>query len=503
MSSLYSTPIGLIFVFNLIIGPGSLTLPAVVQESGWLLSGIFIATMAFLSFITFTFAIEAITITNSITQLRKLQMMKSVTRVLKSCKDMMPQVSSVNYDRLSNASTDSYNSDNEAPIFDNPGLPTSSSLMDFPPESVELLSLDNRIEMGEMVAVLLPPFAKVMFFFSISGYLFGDLSIYYKAIGQSLVDFTCDYNSINNSANKSDLCWENSSYTKHEIYLSYLMLYILIIGPFTFFSAQKTKYLQVVGFFMRIIAIIAMVVLATIRLISPTQKHGYTPASNLIAMPQLMGASIYAFMCHHSIPSVISPIKNKNNILLKVAANFLLVYTLYMCLCMTGVFAFPKVNELYTINFTPSQDTGLLYKLIDSILVLFPVLTISISFPVIAITLRNNIQVMFLPSDAHWIWKRIFIPLFSLITPVLLAAFVTRLEVLVSIVAVYAGTGIQYVTPALLVMAARAEIPQQVAAIKNDYCSPFKSKYWPLCILTWTVICVLVLTISLISKEFS
>jgi len=41
-----------------------------------------------------------------------------------------------------------------------------------------------------MVTVLLPPFAKVFFFFSISGYLFGDLSIYYKAIGQSLVDFT-------------------------------------------------------------------------------------------------------------------------------------------------------------------------------------------------------------------------------------------------------------------------------------------------------------------------
>jgi len=44
----YSPQIGLIFVFNLIIGPGSLTLPAVVQETGWLLSGIFIATMAFL-----------------------------------------------------------------------------------------------------------------------------------------------------------------------------------------------------------------------------------------------------------------------------------------------------------------------------------------------------------------------------------------------------------------------------------------------------------------------
>lgn len=136
-----------------------------------------------------------------------------------------------------------------------------------------------------------------------------------------------------------------------------------------------------------------MVVLATIRLSSPTQKHGTTPAANFIGIPQLIGASIYAFMCHHSIPSVISPIKNKKKILLKVAANFLFIYSLYICLCMSGVFAFPKVDDLYTINFIPSQDSGFFYKLVDSILVLFPVLTISISFPVIVITLRNNLQV--------------------------------------------------------------------------------------------------------------
>lgn len=141
------------------------------------------------------------------------------------------------------------------------------------------------------------------------------------------------------------------------------------------------------------LAFTTMIGLASIRLLSPTQKHGHTPTANFIAMPQLIGATVYAFMCHHSIPSVISPIKNKNKILLKVAAIFLLVFTLLMCLCMTGVFAFPKVNELYTINFTPTQDTGSFYRLIDLILILFPVLTISISFPVIAITLRNNLQV--------------------------------------------------------------------------------------------------------------
>jgi len=141
------------------------------------------------------------------------------------------------------------------------------------------------------------------------------------------------------------------------------------------------------------LAFVAMIVLATMRFISPTQEHGNTPAANFLAMPHLIGASIYAFMCHHSVPSVISPIKNKSRILLKVAANFIFIYALYMCLCLTGVLAFPKVDELYTINFSPSQDTGLFYKLIDSILVLFPVLTISISFPVITITLKNNLQV--------------------------------------------------------------------------------------------------------------
>lgn len=38
---------------------------------------------------------------------------------------------------------------------------------------------------------------------------------------------------------------------------------------------------------------------------------------------------------------------------------------------------------------------------------------------------------MFLPNDAHWMWRRVVIPLFSLIIPVVLAAFVSGLEDLV------------------------------------------------------------------------
>lgn len=136
-----------------------------------------------------------------------------------------------------------------------------------------------------------------------------------------------------------------------------------------------------------------MVVLATKRLILSSEKHGDPPRADFDDMPKLIGASIYAFMCHHSIPSVITPIKNKNKILLKVALNFLVIYMLYLCMCMTGVFAFSNIEELYTTNFLPPKDAGFFYRVIDTILVLFPVLTVSISFPIIAITLRNNIQV--------------------------------------------------------------------------------------------------------------
>lgn len=38
----------------------------------------------------------------------------------------MPKVVPINYDRVSNSSSDSFNTDDEAPIFDNPTLPTSS-----------------------------------------------------------------------------------------------------------------------------------------------------------------------------------------------------------------------------------------------------------------------------------------------------------------------------------------------------------------------------------------
>jgi len=42
-------------------------------------------------------------------------------------------------------------------------------------------------------------------------------------------------------------------------------------------------------------------------------------------VPSLFGVCVYSFMCHHSLPSLITPIKNKQYISWLIASDFLLV----------------------------------------------------------------------------------------------------------------------------------------------------------------------------------
>jgi amino acid permease len=53
----YSTPVAAIFIYNLIVGVGCLTLPHAFQAAGIVLSAVFLLFMAFLSFMTATWVV--------------------------------------------------------------------------------------------------------------------------------------------------------------------------------------------------------------------------------------------------------------------------------------------------------------------------------------------------------------------------------------------------------------------------------------------------------------
>ena len=190
------------------------------------------------------------------------------------------------------------------------------------------------------------------------------------------------------------------------------------------------------------------------------------------------------------------------------------IFIFYITLAITGVFAFEEIQHLYSLNFESSPDEFWYTTVCLHALKLFPCITLSISFPVVATTLRNNLQAItedqcFLSlvhrfrrklskfswnsrtnlqtmNEDAWIITIIYricsiIPIFTSHSRLILTCFallppflmVLSLD-LVSLLKItwVTGVGVQYIVPALLVHASR----QKTAMIKstNHHQSYFK-----------------------------
>ncbi|CAG2183401.1 unnamed protein product, partial [Oppiella nova] len=107
-------------------------------------------------------------------------------------------------------------------------------------------------------------------------------------------------------------------------------------------------------------------------------------------------------MCHHSLPSLVTPISNKSRIFVLILTDYIMILCFYCLLSFTGIFAFNHLEDIYTLNFqiekcyTPSDDNPVKpVPFLDYFLPLFPVFTLSTNFPIIAITLQNNLKTLF------------------------------------------------------------------------------------------------------------
>jgi hypothetical protein len=192
----------------------------------------------------------------------------------------------------------------------------------------------------------------------------------------------------------------------------------------------------------------------------------------------------------------------------------------YLLLSYTGVLAFGKdLNDFYTLNFLPdnkeTQNTFML--IIDYYLSLFPVFTISASFPIIGITLRNNLKSLyysivskrerdrldFEPAERN-LFVSIGLPLITLLPPLAIALVTHDLQLLVGTTGSYAGVAIQYVIPSCLLYFARREA---IRVFRHNYqdvnmfSSPFKHKYWVFFVLVWSNLSVIFVTVNHILKK--
>lgn len=239
-----------------------------------------------------------------------------------------------------------------------------------------------------------------------------------------------------------------------------------------------------------------MIVLAILVLVKG-QEHKHTPiyVGKFEAIPNLFGVCVYSFMCHHSLPSLVTPVNDKSKLTLFFLSDYALIMIFYLLLSFTAIFAFTpdELQDIYTLSFFGKDNPVLTVVPLQYFLALFPVFTLSTNFPIIAITLRNNLKSLFSREGRpyHWVIDRIFFPLLAIVPPVIVAFATTNVTTLVGITGSYAGAVIQYIIPASMVYYGRRETKKLFGERwGNKHRSPFHHQAWTLFVMGWAVICV-------------
>ncbi|EGC28464.1 hypothetical protein DICPUDRAFT_160120 [Dictyostelium purpureum] len=437
--STYNKKTAFVYIFNLVVGVGALSLPYGFSRAGLVLGTLFLAIIGFLAFITTTWIIEASAAANFILRNEK--------------KEIDEKSSLINELNSEQDDCDKKDSNDEDHIG---GVP--SSIGSFESE----FEIKERIEVGQMSKIYFGPIGYKLFYAALVVYLFGDLSIYAATVPKSLA-------TVSGSFSIGKLHLTSSENGLHgTAYYFFLFLFACFAAPLSLFNFQKTKYLQILTLFTRNFAFFLMIILS---IIFVAKGNGSTIKDvkifDISNLPVMFGVSIYSFMCHHSLPSILTPIRKKNKLPLLMGLDFILIFAAYATLCISSLFAFGNVTnptcepmsgnihtfipcqiqQLFIYNFTSYN-----IKFFADFLALFPVFTLSTNYVLISITLRNNLMLLIT-------WKQdsmnpkirsLIFSLASSLIPVIIAFCTRDVGLLVNITGAYFGICIMFIFPVFI-----------------------------------------------------
>ncbi|XP_065659923.1 transmembrane protein 104 isoform X3 [Hydra vulgaris] len=483
----YSWQIAFVYVFNLIVGAGALTLPKAFAQTGWVLGLAALGVLALMSYCTTTFMIEAMSIANAIIRIKNksgptesshlcsrfIYGKMAVNSVAQSVNnDAFPEV-----EQTLNIQTDEDNEDL---------ISTHSN------NEVYLYEITEKVEMGQLARFFFNKVGLVLYYIVIALYLYGDLAIYAAAVPKSLTTVICGGTVSFKKDNLKNPCQNAKSLSVEDMYRIMLVVFVALLCPFAFFNLSKTKLLQIFTTLFRWIAFTLMIILAIVKISNGEGTHR-VKLIDFTNLPNFFGVAVYAFMCQHSLPSIVTPVRNKSRINFIILMDFFLVSLFYVLLVLTAVFsvAESKLEDLYTLNFESPAFCKYFLEL-------FPVFTLSTSFPIIAITLRENLKTLFMKEDRQYglFMRRYLFPLVTVTPPVIIAFVTSDVNFLVSVTGSYAGAIIQYVIPVMLVYSGRNQIKKCLGSYVNKYRSPFRQRSWIFFVIAWYAACLIFVTID-------
>ncbi|KAF0687750.1 Aste57867_20534 [Aphanomyces stellatus] len=476
----YSPTTGFIFLFNLIVGTGALTIPHAFAQVGLIYGACALLLLSCMSYISGTYVIEAIAGVNALQGLRA----SKDGAVPRKTLDVTPESSTGTIEDGASEAV--------------PFLVHTEELEQAEEEYVSGLHFDisKKVEMAVIASELFSPRGLMAFYACVIAYLYGDLAIYAVAIPKSLREVICPRPSMTQAV------WDcpHVHMDSTVLYRLLVTLFGLMLGPFAMGHMQKTALIQVATTVMRHLSFTLMIILACVGI-----AHGEgRPVAEVVAhenlsyLPNFFGICIYSFMCHHSLPGIIAPISKKRSVGFIFATAFIAVFVLYIVLSFSATFRFhpDEIEDVYTLNFTKFPNAFIAY-----FLSLFPVFTLSTSFPIISITLRENLRTLFHANPAAgYLSDMTFFGLVAVGPPLLVAVFTDDVGMLVGITGAYAGLGIQWVIPAAFVYALRARLAhvqtqlKLQGAPKNPYASAFGGFAWLAVLFGFSAVSLVLIT---------
>ncbi|XP_043091750.1 transmembrane protein 104-like isoform X1 [Puntigrus tetrazona] len=184
----YSPFVGLVYMFNLIVGTGALTMPKAFAAAGWVVSVSLITFLAFMSFMTTTFVIEAMAAANAQLRWKRREQ-----------------------EEINDSDSSSDYSDDEVvirgrsePVETRPILSVQRAA------NIDHFDIVERVEMGQMASMFFNKVGVNMFYICIIVYLYGDLAIYAAAVPVSLMEVACGNHSCSAGSvkyNDTESCW--------------------------------------------------------------------------------------------------------------------------------------------------------------------------------------------------------------------------------------------------------------------------------------------------------
>ncbi|QDZ17534.1 putative transmembrane amino acid transporter [Chloropicon primus] len=546
-----SSLVSFAFVFNLLIGAGALAIPRPFAQTGFVLAAPFLGFLCFFSLLTSMYMVEVLV---AVRLMSPSSTSDDDGHHHHRDKDKASRSASAEEDHL-----DQEGISLSAPVEENgagasrAGAITSNvhrsaasaSAALLGPERVPLLegesSLESlaggaqegpkNLEMGALAKKLFTPLGSKLTYVVLCLYLFGDLSIYAVTIPKSLTALVCPHQgtaraelaggmsdwpckNFQGSLPKEHFLHDLNSKT---VYRSFVLLLGAVQLPFMFQTVQKTLFIQVLSITYRWSAFFIMVIICLVQMLGPEGegndwKH-FTGQRDYGGLMQLFGVTIYSFMCHHSLPSLLNPVMSaipKERLEMRRIAKpvaWALVCCLFVYLMLNTIVALRykpgEIEDVITLNFQNFKPHR-----VSVFLELFPVCTLGASFPIIACTLRNNLQTLILMSNTErprprWlrIVEKVVLPVVVLLLPLMVAFATENVEMLVGLTGSYGGCAIEFIIPTLLVVAARKRVAANTQSTGGLLLSKLdlgilSSNFFVNAVLMWSVACIVLVTVN-------